>query len=72
MKKKRFILWGVYNPEGKLITVNLTKWDAKVVVFDSHENFFRSKYWHKATPAWNAAKKEGWRIVKGYFAEVIK
>ena len=60
-------LYGVYGPSGKLREVCLSSWDAKVAIFDYQNQEFREKYWHKAIPAWNAAKKLGWRIENGVF-----
>lgn len=65
--KRNWRLWGVYTPEGRLISVEPTEFDGKVCVFSQHDREFQAKHWHKETPAWKAAKKEGWRIREGYF-----
>jgi hypothetical protein len=61
-------LYGVYDPSGVLRDVVLSSWDAKVSIFDFQNEEFRQKYWHKAEPAWRAAKKLGWKIELGIFS----
>lgn len=60
-------LYGVINPSGNLQQICHSSWDAKTAIFDSQNQEFRSKFWHKAEPAWNAAKKLGWKIEIGKY-----
>ena len=62
-------LSAVYDPSGKMHIVEMSSWPCKVYIFDHHDRFFQSKYWHKAEGAWRAAKREGWRIAEGEFVE---
>ena len=60
-------LYGVYGPSGKLLDVCESSWEAKVSIFDFQSREFREKYWHKAEPAYRAAKKLGWKIEAGEY-----
>lgn len=65
-------LYGVYNPRGKLVDVTMDPWSAWVFVFDSQTAEFRRKYWKLVYPARRAARREGWKVVRGKFVAAAR
>ena len=66
------ILYGIYNPEGKLFGLEMDEVTAWISVFDMQGQEFVRQYWHKMAPAKKAAKKLGWNVVKGHFVKDSK
>lgn len=62
-------IYGLYDPKNKLRRVHWDRSELVANAFDFQTDKFRSKYWKRWTPAWNAAKRaahhktsKGWRL----------